>query len=132
MDAKRVAHKLDIDHRILYYQNKFKEGVIDNFVACLHRAGGQGRMVDHGRIDFRSAQIKDERRSTGFKFGDSACFGFGQTTNGNELTLGRNGGPVFLQRGVLFGVWVFSVFEKAFHVLLQRGHGFIAGFGKGT
>ena len=32
MDAKRVAHKLDIDHKILYYQNKFKEGVIDNFV----------------------------------------------------------------------------------------------------
>ena len=32
LDAKRVAHKLDIDHRILYYQNKFKEGVIDNFV----------------------------------------------------------------------------------------------------
>ena len=32
MDAKRVAHKLDIDHKILYYQNKFKKGVIDNFV----------------------------------------------------------------------------------------------------
>ena len=32
MDAKRVAHKLDIEHKILYYQNKFKEGVIDNFV----------------------------------------------------------------------------------------------------
>ena len=32
IDAKRVAHKLDIDHKILYYQNKFKEGVIDNFV----------------------------------------------------------------------------------------------------
>ena len=32
LDAKRVAHKLDIDHKILYYQNKFKEGVIDNFV----------------------------------------------------------------------------------------------------
>ena len=32
MDAKRVANKLDIDHKILYYQNKFKEGVIDNFV----------------------------------------------------------------------------------------------------
>ena len=26
LDAKRVAHKLDIDHKILYYQNKFKEG----------------------------------------------------------------------------------------------------------
>ena len=32
MDAKRVAQKLDIDHKILYFQNKFKEGVIDNFV----------------------------------------------------------------------------------------------------
>jgi len=32
MDAKRVAHKLGIDHKILYYQNKFKKGVIDNFV----------------------------------------------------------------------------------------------------
>ena len=32
MDAKRVADKLNIEHRILYYQNKFKEGVINNFV----------------------------------------------------------------------------------------------------
>ncbi len=32
MDAKRVAHKLDIEHKILYFQNKFKQGVIDNFV----------------------------------------------------------------------------------------------------
>jgi len=32
MDAKRVAQKLDIDHKILYYQTKFKQGVIDNFV----------------------------------------------------------------------------------------------------
>ena len=32
IDAKRVAHKLDIDHKILYYQDKFKQGVIDNFV----------------------------------------------------------------------------------------------------
>ena len=32
MDAKRVAQKLDIEHKILYYQNKFKQGVIDNFV----------------------------------------------------------------------------------------------------
>ena len=32
LDAKRVANKLDIEHKILYYQNKFKEGVIDNFV----------------------------------------------------------------------------------------------------
>ena len=32
MDAKRVADKLGIKHKILYYQNKFKEGVIDNFI----------------------------------------------------------------------------------------------------
>ena len=32
MDAKRVANKLNIEHKILYYQNKFKEGVIDNFI----------------------------------------------------------------------------------------------------
>ena len=32
MDAKRVAQKLNIQHKILYYQNKFKQGVIDNFV----------------------------------------------------------------------------------------------------
>ena len=32
MDAKRVANKLDIDHKIFYYQDKFKKGVIDNFI----------------------------------------------------------------------------------------------------
>ncbi len=32
IDAKRVAHKLNIEHKVLYYQNKFKTGVIDNFV----------------------------------------------------------------------------------------------------
>jgi tRNA-uridine 2-sulfurtransferase len=32
IDAKRVADKLKIDHKILYYQTKFKEGVIDNFI----------------------------------------------------------------------------------------------------
>tara|TARA_B100000579_G_scaffold224900_1_gene184154 strand:- start:468 stop:1583 length:1116 start_codon:yes stop_codon:yes gene_type:complete len=32
MDAKRVAHKLDIEHKVFYYQNKFKQGVIDNFI----------------------------------------------------------------------------------------------------
>jgi len=32
MDAKRVADKLKIIHKILYYQDKFKEGVIDNFI----------------------------------------------------------------------------------------------------
>ena len=32
MDAKRVADKLNIDHKILYYQSKFKQGVVDNFV----------------------------------------------------------------------------------------------------
>ena len=32
MDAKRVADKLGIEHKILYYQNKFRKGVIDNFI----------------------------------------------------------------------------------------------------
>ena len=32
IDAKRVAQKLNIEHKILYYQNKFKHDVIDNFV----------------------------------------------------------------------------------------------------
>ena len=32
MDAKRVASKLNIEHKILYYQSKFKQGVVDNFV----------------------------------------------------------------------------------------------------
>jgi len=32
IDAKRVANKLNIEHKILYYQSKFKEGVIDNFI----------------------------------------------------------------------------------------------------
>ncbi len=31
-DAKRVAQKLNIEHKVFYYQNKFKSGVIDNFV----------------------------------------------------------------------------------------------------
>ena len=32
LDAKRVAQKLNIDHKILYYQKKFKKDVIDTFV----------------------------------------------------------------------------------------------------
>ena len=32
LDAKRVADKLKIEHKILYYQIRFKEGVIDNFI----------------------------------------------------------------------------------------------------
>ncbi len=32
IDAKRVANKLGIEHKILYYQTKFRQGVIDNFV----------------------------------------------------------------------------------------------------
>jgi len=32
VDAKRVAQKLNIEHKILYFQNKFKQGVINNFV----------------------------------------------------------------------------------------------------
>ena len=32
MDAKRVSEKIDINHRILYYQKKFKSEVIDSFI----------------------------------------------------------------------------------------------------
>tara|TARA_Y100000590_G_scaffold2831_1_gene3739 strand:- start:1115 stop:2263 length:1149 start_codon:yes stop_codon:yes gene_type:complete len=32
VDAKRVSQKLNISHKILYYQKKFKEEVIDSFV----------------------------------------------------------------------------------------------------
>jgi len=32
IDAKRVSESLDIDHKILYYQKKFKSEVIDSFV----------------------------------------------------------------------------------------------------
>jgi len=32
LDAKRVADKLEIKHKILYYQAKFKTAVVDNFV----------------------------------------------------------------------------------------------------
>jgi len=32
MDAKRVANKLDIEHKIFYYQDKFKKEVINKFV----------------------------------------------------------------------------------------------------
>ena len=32
IDAKRVANKLNIEHKILYFQNKFKQGVINSFV----------------------------------------------------------------------------------------------------
>ena len=32
MDAKRVSQKLNIDHKILYYQKKFRKDVIDSFV----------------------------------------------------------------------------------------------------
>jgi len=31
-DAKRVSQKLNIEHKILYYQKKFKENVIDSFI----------------------------------------------------------------------------------------------------
>ena len=33
LDAKRVSQKLNIDHKILYYQKKFKKDVIDSFVS---------------------------------------------------------------------------------------------------
>ena len=32
LDAKRVSRQLDIDHKILYYQKKFKKDVIDSFI----------------------------------------------------------------------------------------------------
>ena len=32
IDAKRVSSQLSIEHKILYYQKKFQEGVINNFV----------------------------------------------------------------------------------------------------
>ena len=32
LDAKKVSQQLDIDHKILYYQKKFKKDVIDSFV----------------------------------------------------------------------------------------------------
>ena len=32
IDAKRVSENLDIDHKILYYQKKFKSEVIDSFI----------------------------------------------------------------------------------------------------
>ena len=32
LDAKRVANKLGIEHKILYYQDKFKSTVVDNFI----------------------------------------------------------------------------------------------------
>ena len=32
LDAKRVSEQLNINHEILYYQKKFKQEVIDNFI----------------------------------------------------------------------------------------------------
>ena len=32
IDAKRVSEKINIDHKILYYQKKFKKEVIDSFI----------------------------------------------------------------------------------------------------
>ncbi len=32
LDAKRVSQQLNIDHKILYYQKRFKKDVIDSFV----------------------------------------------------------------------------------------------------
>ena len=32
LDAKRVSQKLDIEHKILYYQKKFKKDVIESFI----------------------------------------------------------------------------------------------------
>ena len=33
LDAKRVTQQLNVDHKILYYQKKFKKDVIDSFVS---------------------------------------------------------------------------------------------------
>jgi len=32
LDAKRVSQQLNIDHKILYYQKKFRKEVIDSFI----------------------------------------------------------------------------------------------------
>ena len=32
LDAKRVSQQLNINHKILYYQKRFKEDVIDSFI----------------------------------------------------------------------------------------------------
>ena len=32
LDAKRVSEKLDIDHKVLFYQKKFKSEVVDSFI----------------------------------------------------------------------------------------------------
>ena len=32
IDAKRVSEKINIDHKILYYQKKFKTEVVDSFI----------------------------------------------------------------------------------------------------
>ena len=32
LDAKRVSEKLDIEHKILFYQKKFKSEVVDTFI----------------------------------------------------------------------------------------------------
>ena len=32
LDAKRVSQQLNIDHKILYYQKRFKKDVIDSFI----------------------------------------------------------------------------------------------------
>ena len=32
LDAKRVSQQLNIDHKILYYQKKFRKDVIDSFI----------------------------------------------------------------------------------------------------
>ena len=32
LDAKRVSENIDIEHKILFYQKKFKSEVIDSFI----------------------------------------------------------------------------------------------------
>ena len=37
LDAKRVSQQLNIDHKILYYQKKFKKDVIDTFISSYEK-----------------------------------------------------------------------------------------------
>ena len=37
LDAKRVSEKIDINHKILFYQKKFKSEVIDSFIDDIGR-----------------------------------------------------------------------------------------------
>ena len=69
LDAKRVSQKLNIDHKILYYQKKFRKDVIDSFInsyvagetpipgidserICeIIRGNGHKKVLDIGKLD---------------------------------------------------------------------------------